>query len=187
MEDFIKFWDTLSPLDQSAKDGLLGIASEKIFIKGESLLTVGTICRHMYFVSEGLVKMSFLGDGREFVLRFFAEGTSLTGLDSFINSQASTYNITALENTKIIEANREDFERLCTNYHSLERAYRKFYAAISYNMLKRISEMLEDNAAERYANFLKDNKALLPRISLGDVAAYLGITQVSLSRIRAGQ
>jgi len=47
--------------------------------------------------------------------------------------------------------------------------------------------MLEENATTRYNNFLKENNSLLQRISLGDLANYLGITQVSLSRIRASR
>lgn len=53
--------------------------------------------------------------------------------------------------------------------------------------MERISEMLEENAKERYANFVRDYPTLLQRISLGDLANYIGITQVSLSRIRAAR
>ena len=64
------------------------------------------------------------------------------------------------------------------------------YATVTYfkdpvNMMNRISEMLEENGTERYNNFVKTNGRLMQRISLGDLAGYLGITQVSLSRIRA--
>jgi hypothetical protein len=52
-------------------------------------------------------------------------------------------------------------------------------------MMHRISEMLEENPARRYHNFVARNPELLQRISLGDLANYLGISQVSLSRIRA--
>jgi hypothetical protein len=52
-------------------------------------------------------------------------------------------------------------------------------------MMKRITGMLEENATERYDLFVKENKSILQRINLGDLAQYLGITQQSLSRIRA--
>ncbi|MEF9476504.1 hypothetical protein OWR28_00925 [Chryseobacterium sp. 1B4] len=52
-------------------------------------------------------------------------------------------------------------------------------------MMGRISEMLEDDGKKRYHNFLKQRPDLIRRISLGDLADYIGITQVSLSRIRA--
>ena len=51
--------------------------------------------------------------------------------------------------------------------------------------LKRIKEMFDADATELYKSFVKENKHLLQRISLGDTASYLGISQVSLSRIRA--
>jgi hypothetical protein len=53
--------------------------------------------------------------------------------------------------------------------------------------MDRISEMLEENAKERYTNFINKYPDLLQRISLGDLANYIGITQVSLSRIRAAR
>ena len=56
----------------------------------------------------------------------------------------------------------------------------------SVNMMARIGEILEEQASARYENFLKENPLLLQRVSLRDLASYLGITQVSLSRIRAG-
>ena len=69
----------------------------------------------------------------------------------------------------------------------METAFRKLLSIATINMMKRISEMLEENATKRYNHFLKDNSQLLQRISLGDLANYLGITQVSLSRIRANK
>jgi len=40
-------------------------------------------------------------------------------------------------------------------------------------------------ATERYKEFLSDNPDLIQRLQLGYIASYHGITQVSLSRIRA--
>jgi CRP-like cAMP-binding protein len=52
-------------------------------------------------------------------------------------------------------------------------------------MTLRICEMLEANAAERYQQFVEVHESIMQRVSLGDIANYLGITQQSLSRIRA--
>lgn len=51
--------------------------------------------------------------------------------------------------------------------------------------MSRIRELLETDARQRYLNFLEENSHLMQDISLKDLAAYLGVTQVSLSRIRA--
>jgi hypothetical protein len=47
--------------------------------------------------------------------------------------------------------------------------------------------MLEQDATEQYNKFVEENSSILQRINLGDLAKYLGITQQSLSRIRAAQ
>ena len=67
----------------------------------------------------------------------------------------------------------------------METFLRKLVSVAATKMTKRIREMLEENAGKRYKQFVKENKAILQRISLGDLASYLGITQQSLSRIRA--
>ncbi|WP_447641416.1 MULTISPECIES: hypothetical protein [Chitinophagaceae] len=52
-------------------------------------------------------------------------------------------------------------------------------------MSVRINELLDGNATERYQYFMKENSTIVQRLSLGDIADYLGITQGLLSRIRA--
>ncbi|MFC1225777.1 hypothetical protein ACFE6N_18385 [Pedobacter sp. BG31] len=52
-------------------------------------------------------------------------------------------------------------------------------------MMERIGGTLEEKAQIAYHKFLQAHGPLLQRISLADLASYLGITQVSLSRIRA--
>lgn len=52
-------------------------------------------------------------------------------------------------------------------------------------LTRRVSDMLEEDATAHYHSFVKENQSLLQRVSLGDVASYLGISQVTLSRIRA--
>ena len=49
----------------------------------------------------------------------------------------------------------------------------------------KIKEMFNNDATELYLSFSKNNQHLLQRISLGDIASYIGVSQVTLSRIRA--
>jgi CRP-like cAMP-binding protein len=133
----------------------------------------------------GLAKTYFNTGEKEFIMRFFCEREMFTVLDSFITQQPSTYYIKALEATEVSFIGQKELEELCWKHHCIETFYRKLVSIAVVNMMKRISEMLEENASTRYAHFLKDNGYLLQRISLGDLASYLGITQVSLSRIRA--
>lgn len=106
-------------------------------------------------------------------------------LSGFLTDKPSKYMIVALEQTDVLRIHRDIIMELCRKYHTAETLFSKLYSKAPVNMMGRISEMLEDDGKKRYSNFMKQNPGLIQRISLGDLADYIGITQVSLSRIRA--
>ena len=61
---------------------------------------------------------------------------------------------------------------------------RKYTEKIYYEKEKREASFLQKDASERYSDFLNEHKQLSNRISLKDTASFLGITPISLSRIR---
>ena len=185
MDDIIQFCNKLSQLDKAATDDLLNNLKSKTIQKGDYLLRSGDVCRNLYYINKGLTKTIFNNGDKEFIMRFFPENIMFTVLDSYITQAPSNYMILALEPTTVTFIGYKEMEDLCRKHHCIETFFRKLVSLATLNMMKRISEMLEENASERYANFVKENTALLQRISLGDLASYLGITQVSLSRIRA--
>ena len=185
MTHLVSAFHELSPLGEEATHELTACLYTEAFRPGDLLLKQGQVCTKLFFIEQGIAKTFFANDSREFIMRFFTEGSLFTVVDSFEYGVPSGYRIMALENTSVTYLHKADLEMLCRQHHSLETAYRKLLAIASINMMKRISEMLEENASERYNHFLRDHGHLLQRISLGDLASYLGITQVSLSRIRA--
>lgn len=182
---FLSFVSALSLLESETTDALQSKLYQKKYQKGELILETGTVCKRIYFVNMGLVKTFFYTDTREFIMRFFAEGNMFTVLDSFVLQQPSAYAVLALEDTLITCLNYDDLDMLCRRYHSVETFYRKLLSLAAVNMMDRIGSNLEEKAQMAYHKFLKAYGPLMQRISLADVASYLGITQVSLSRIRA--
>ena len=108
-----------------------------------------------------------------------------TVLDSYVSQSPSTFMVVTLEDSDIVYIHHDEMEKLCRKHRCIEHLFRNLVSFAALNMMKRINEMLEDDASKRYLNFRNDNYDLMQRISLGDLASYLGITQVSLSRIRA--
>lgn len=182
---FTDFAGSLSYLEHEVKDILASKLYEKRYRKGELILETGMVCNRIYFIDSGLVKTFFYTDTREFIMRFFPEGNMFTVLDSFVIQKPSGFSVMALEDTVVTCLNHDDLEILCTRYHSAETFYRKLLSLAAVNMMDRMGGMLEEKAYTAYHTFLKENGPLLQRISLADLASYLGITQVSLSRIRA--
>lgn len=184
--DFIDYISNFSALEAEAKKDISLQLKSKAFQKGQFIASQTNVCQNLYFLKQGLVKLYFIKeDGKEIVLRFFSERAVFTSIESFLADKSTPHNIIALEATEVDYLSKADLETLCSKYHSLERFYRLFLSVVSINMINRISEMMKDDAAVRYNNFISENKELAQRISLGELANYLGITQVSLSRIRA--
>ncbi|MDQ0638284.1 CRP-like cAMP-binding protein [Pedobacter sp. W3I1] len=185
-QDFIGFVNNLCALEEDAAAMLSQHLESLRFKKGEVILIEGSTCKHLYYINSGLVKIGFESKDRTFIMRFFAEGEMFTVLDSYLSQKPSTYEVVALEDTVITRISRTEMDKLRTRFHRMETFFGKLVAMASVNMMDRIGEILEEQASARYENFLKENPGLLQRVSLRDLASYLGITQVSLSRIRAG-
>lgn len=187
MVNLFQYCQQLSSLDEQVIDELSKKTTTRVFPKGEYLLKSGETCKHLFFINEGLVKSFSHKDDKEFVMRFFSENVLFSIFDSYLTQTPSRYMVMALENTTVTLISYETVENLFRKYHSMETFFRKLVSIAAVKMMKRISEMLEENAPERYSQFVHENNTILQRISLGDLAKYLGITQQSLSRIRGAR
>jgi CRP-like cAMP-binding protein len=177
----------ITKLDASSETDLMQAFKIKAFKKGDFILKPNTASEHFYFIESGLVKSFFYKDEKEFIMTFFKEHMIFTEFSSYLTQKPSKYMLLALEDTVVYQIRRDDIWHLCQKHHSIETLFSKLFSFGTLGMMKRISEMLEENATERYTIFVTENSSLLQRISLGDTANYLGITQVSLSRIRAAK
>ena len=157
-------------MDETANQEFQRYLKLKKFKKGEYLLEKGQVCRYIFFIQEGLVKICFTNDTKKFIMRFFAENSIVTVIDSYFEQSTSAYDLLALEQTTVACIAKTDLDRLCNENNSAERALGKLVTQASMNMMERVSEMLEENAGERYAHFLALNGRLVNRISLGDLA-----------------
>ncbi|WP_375579300.1 Crp/Fnr family transcriptional regulator [Marivirga tractuosa] len=185
MNEFIEFCNKISPLDEVSSVELNIILKLRSVKKNEFLAYSNSHSKELFFIKKGIVKFCFNGDGKEFIMRFFEENIMFADIESYAKNKYSKYDIIAIEDTEYYSLSFFEFEQLCLKHHKLETFFRKFMTIANLNMMERISEILEEDAKKRYSNFVTKNPQLLARISLGDLANYLGITQVSLSRIRA--
>lgn len=147
MPDFIQYCNQLSKLEKEAADELSNKIKSRTYQKGEYLLKEGNICKYLFFIDSGLVKTFFYKNDKEFIMQFFPENVMFTVLDSYVNQTPSSYMIIALETTSVTYIHYHQMEELCKKYHCIETFFRKLISLATVNMMKRISEMLEENAA----------------------------------------
>ncbi|WP_188930982.1 Crp/Fnr family transcriptional regulator [Puia dinghuensis] len=187
MADLPQYCMYFSPLTDAALHDLLQATETRTYRKGQYLLRKNQTCNHLFFINAGLVKSFFFSGDKQFVMRFFAENVLFSVFDSYTSRAPSNCMLIALESTTVTTIDYDSMAALCQAHHCIETFFRKLLSVATTKMMKRIGEMLEGKATERYNQFAAENGAIMQRISLGDIANYLGITQQSLSRIRAAK
>ncbi|HOY12218.1 MAG TPA: Crp/Fnr family transcriptional regulator [Saprospiraceae bacterium] len=186
MKEFTHYVSGIIDLDTHAQaDFDLKIKTAE-FKKGELIISKQRICKNIYYLKKGIIKFYFINDeGKEVIFRFFSEHTLFTSLESFILQKPTAHMLLTLEPVVVDYISKQDLDNLSAKHHSISKLNTYILSLATTNMIKRFTELMSERSIARYNNFVSENSDLMQRISLGDLANYLGITQVSLSRIRA--
>jgi len=155
------------------------------FEKGTLVLDAHKICTRSYFINRGMLRTYFLKDGVEISEYFSAENEWVNSPKSFIHQIPDSYYIDAIEATTAFVINVDDLGFLFDNFPEMERYARLSMGSVFGHLMERIKSMQFTSAKERYDHFKAVYTDVHHRIPLGMVASYLGITQETLSRIRA--
>lgn len=177
-EKYIQLSDTLK---SELRDRIIPL----FFKKGELVHNADTICKNSYFIQKGLLRTYFIKDGKEISEYFSAENEWVNSPRSFMQQQSDIYYIDALEQTECLCLNVKDLVFLFDNFPEMERYARLSMGTAFGHFIERITSMRFTTAKEKYQHFCETYHDIYHRIPLGMVSSYLGITQETLSRIRA--
>jgi len=166
-------------------EAIAGAFVSEVIPKGTVITSFGQYAQKILFLESGLIRTFFLNDGKDITHFFFDEDCFMAPIMSIINrGQAERYQWEALEACKVSVIPFEVFLELEDSYPRLSRLTLEF----SFYLLDLFSQKLNmlqfQSAAERYDSFLEMYPNLTNRVSLGDTASFLGITQQTLSVIR---
>jgi CRP-like cAMP-binding protein len=187
MELIFAHFEIYIKLSEDLKSELTKRLKEVHFKKGELVLDANTVCTKSYFISEGILRTYFLKEGVEISEYFSASNEWVNSPKSFILRQKDIYYIDAIENTKTYCLDVEDMMYLFDHFPEMERYARLSMGSVFGHLMERITSIRFTSAKDKYAHFQKTYHDIYHRIPLGMVASYLGITQETLSRVRAGK
>lgn len=91
---------------------------------------------------------------------------------------------TFLEDSEVYSISVEDLNQLYKTHPELNLIGRKIAEELCEILEERITSLHIESAEERYQSLIKMHPEILQRVSLGQIASHLGITQETLSRIR---
>lgn len=153
--------------------------------KGQYFATEGKKAKEIGFVIDGMFRQFYTKDGEEKTTYFFFEDSFISAYISCITNSPSLITIEALSDSTIISFQYEIIHQLFDKSMVWQKFGRLIAEYLTIGLEERMVSLLLQNPEERYRELLLGNKKkILERVPHHYVANYLGITPVSLSRIR---
>lgn len=167
-------------------DLLSSFMSEEHRLKGEVLINEGEIHHFIYFIKTGAMRSYHLNnDGKEVTYWFGFEGDIVASLGNFIHAKPSLENIEFLEDSVVLKISKSNLLELYETNLELANFGRKLAEQALLEMEEQILSTQFTDAKTRYLKLIDKFPQILQRVKLGYISSYLGITQVTLSRIRS--
>ncbi|MBI3238463.1 MAG: Crp/Fnr family transcriptional regulator [Flavobacteriia bacterium] len=174
----------LSKISDAGIDLLFSVASVQNLVKGQVLLTQGAICKTVVFVEKGYLRTFINKDGLEINTDFTLEGSFTTNLKSLRSGSASDTTIQAGESATIYAFDKDRLLELYALSPEIESFGRKLLEQLLIAQEEHSTVFKIYSPKERYHYLQSTRPELLQRISLSQLASYLGIARETLSRIR---
>ncbi|HZY81194.1 MAG TPA: Crp/Fnr family transcriptional regulator [Cyclobacteriaceae bacterium] len=154
--------------------------------KKDILLKEGQVCTKFYFVNSGAVRAYYVDrQDKETTIMFGVADWWITDMYSFLNQVPAIMYLDALENSEVLELSKESMDNLYIEVPKFERFFRIIIQNAYVREQVRVIQNLSMTAEERYEIFIKKYPHIVQRVTLKQIASYLGITPEFLSTIRA--
>lgn len=156
----------------------------KKYKKHQFLIQEGEPVRYHYFVVSGLLKLVYTDDtARQHIVSFAMEDWWESDFYAFYTQTEATMSLVCLEDTEVLCLTLSDYKKLCDDDQKMNRF---FLEKANFGFLgaqRRIISWLTSNSQERYEQLLKQYPALIQRVPKSLLAAYLGVSRETLSRL----
>ena len=159
--------------------------TEVNFQKGHILLRAEKVEQSIFFMKQGIARVYTHTAENEITFLFCKEGDTIISMKSYVLNQKGYENVELLEDCELYELKTKELQKLLMKDIHIANWARRFAEQELIKTEERFISRQFRTAKERYWELLNDHSDLIQRVQLGYIASYLGITQVSLSRIRA--
>ena len=152
----------------------------------EILEREGKVCTHFYFVATGCLRLYEIDKkGNEITGKFALEDSFISAITSFITQKKALDFLVAHEPSEILTITRVDFYRAFEEFPEFTALYHKFLEFAFVHSQMRVYIFLGMEGIDRLRWVMEHEPNLLTRISSKSVASYLGMTNSTLSKLKA--
>jgi CRP-like cAMP-binding protein len=175
----------ISPLSPAALADVDSILAAAHFPKGSYLVREGAGSDRMFFLVKGAARAWYLHGEKEYTDWFVFEHMFFCSVLAFFGGQSSAQHIEALEPCDVLILTRSGLDRLCERHPDMQRLHSVILTQSLLILQQNVIDQRFKTAPERYVQLVKTYPQVLQRVPLKHVASFLGVTQETLSRIRA--
>lgn len=151
------------------------------------LLREGEISKRAFMIEKGCLRVWFNNDGTDTTFQFFFENGNVSSIESFRKQVPSLFTIESVEPCVLYYIYKEDLDRIFKEIYGDERTRDQFLDMMferQLHYMKHCLSFIKESPTTRYLELLAENPHIVQRVPQHYIASYLGITPVSLSRIR---
>jgi CRP-like cAMP-binding protein len=148
------------------------------------LLKEGEVSKNMFLVTKGCLRSYFYKDGRDISFQFFFEGDGVASAESFFENKKSKFNIETIERSVIVELPKNLYTESMEKIPGLKEYMMSGMQKRVFQYMDYMMSYIKDKPEERYLNLINTRPEIIKRVPQHHIASYLGITPVTLSRIR---
>lgn len=157
---------------------------EQRFTKGQTIIAAGDKVSREYFVVEGCLKSFYINDDvKLFILQFSMPNWWASDFEALYSGERAKIHVDCITDATVLVLSNENREKLCREIHEMEYFFRwrtnKGYVATQ----KRLLSFMNNNAKQRYEELLSLYPQLYNLVPKHLIAAYLGVSRETLSRL----
>lgn len=159
--------------------------SETVVPQRTVILREGDVADRIYYIRSGCLRLAFNNDGKDVTFQFFFPGGVVASFDSWRSAAPSQFSIISIERSELVAIDGSAFKSLIMSDDTLRNEYVGYLESRFHTYQQLFLSRIRNTPEQRYKELLKQNPGIVRRIPQHYIASYLGITSVSLSRIRS--
>lgn len=173
------------PFSEESFELLLSIATEKKAKKNELLFSPDLATNKILFLKKGLLRGYKLIDGKDYTHHFYHSNWFATDYYSYLTEKPGQLFITSLEDTVYLEFQKDDLLDLYEKSNEIGALGRIIAEKAFLLTVEKFSNIQLHSLIEKYENLIKTSPDLIHKVPQKYIASYLGVSEQSLSRIKA--
>jgi CRP-like cAMP-binding protein len=185
MEALLTYFKKFNKLTKEAEKAILTISKQLELKKNSVLQPIGHTCKTIYFLKKGVARIYYFKEDIDITESFSFPNNIVVRFESLFAGRPSKKAIQLIEDSTIISIDAIQLFKLYDQLPEIERLFRKIFETALVETVNRVESIQFHSAEERYNALIKEAPDVIKHVPLKYIASYLGITPVSLSRIRS--